>query len=107
MALTIEHLYKAREFVDLKNISKDRIELTFKNPIIAMLAKGKVAEIVNSCGPKAAFTSCQQVGNDLILTFDPTVMSDYLLGRVFTGNDQEAQDAVSELSARMAETLRI
>ena len=41
MALPIEQLYKARDFLNLKNISANHVELSFKNPVIAMLAKAK------------------------------------------------------------------
>ena len=51
MSLSIENLFKARDFVDLKNISGEHIELTFKNPIVAMLAKGKIQEIAEQCSP--------------------------------------------------------
>ena len=51
MALPIEQLYKARDFLNLKNISANHVELSFKNPVIAMLAKGKVAEIASQCSP--------------------------------------------------------
>lgn len=53
MALPIEQLYKARDFLNLKNISANHVELSFKNPVIAMLAKGKVAEIASQCSPTA------------------------------------------------------
>ena len=58
MALPIEQLYKARDFLNLKNISANHVELSFKNPVIAMLAKGKVAEIASQCSPDGAFTKC-------------------------------------------------
>ena len=54
MALPIEQLYKARDFLNLKNISANHVELSFKNPVIAMLAKGKVAEIASQCSPDGA-----------------------------------------------------
>ena len=41
MALPIEQLYKARDFLNLKNISANHVELSFKNPVIAMLAVGR------------------------------------------------------------------
>ena len=56
MALPIEQLYKARDFLNLKNISANHVELSFKNPVIAMLAKGKVAEIASQCSPDGAFS---------------------------------------------------
>ena len=54
MALPIEQLYKARDFLNLKNISANHVELSFKNPVIAMLAKGKVAEIASQCSVRGA-----------------------------------------------------
>lgn len=71
MALPIEQLYKARDFLNLKNISANHVELSFKNPVIAMLAKGKVAEIASQCSPDGAFTKCEMHGNDLHLDFNP------------------------------------
>lgn len=105
MAFTIEHLYKARDFVELKNISTSQIELTFKNPIMAMLAKGKVAEIAQQCNPDSPFTSCVQNGNDLVMTFNPEVMNQMLLGKVFSGSDDEAKEAVKQLSEHIAKAM--
>lgn len=106
MALTIEHLYKARDFVDLKNITANHIELSFKNPIIAMLAKGKVAEIAGQCGPNQPFLSCEQNGNDLKLTYDPEIINEYLLGQVFTADSEQAQKAVHELSEHVSKKIQ-
>ena len=39
MALPIEQLYKARDFLNLKNISANHVELSFKNPVIAKSLK--------------------------------------------------------------------
>lgn len=99
MGLPIEQLYKARDFVNLKNISGTHVELTFKNPVIAMLAKGKVAEIASQCGPDEAFHSCEMVGNTLKLTYNPQLISERLLAEIFDGTPEKAQKAATELAA--------
>ena len=99
MALPIEQLYKARDFVNLKNISANHIELSFKNPIIKMLAQGKIAEIASECSPDGAFRSCELNGNDLKLTFNPEYVSERLLAEIFDGEPGRAQEAAKELAA--------
>lgn len=106
MSLTIDNLYKAREFVALKNISANHIELSFKNPILAILAKGKVAEIASQCGPNSAFESCELNGSDLKLTYNPEIMNERLLAEVFDSPDERAKEAAKELSAHIAEKLK-
>jgi hypothetical protein len=103
MALTIEQLYKARDFVELKNISATHVVLTFKNPILSMLAKGKIAEIAESCSAKFPFTSCKQEGNDIVLSYNPELVREYLLGEVFTGSDEKAKEAVAKIAANVRE----
>ena len=98
MALPIEQLYKARDFLNLKNISANHVELSFKNPVIAMLAKGKVAEIASQCSPDGAFTKCEMHGNDLHLDFNPEYVSERLMAA-----PERAKDAARELAAFVAE----
>ncbi|WP_251452196.1 hypothetical protein [Parasutterella muris] len=103
MALPIEQLYKARDFVNLKNISANHVELAFKNPIIAMLAKGKVAEIASECSPDSAFHSCEMNGNDLTLRFNPELVSERLLAEIFDATPERAEEAAKELAAYVLE----
>lgn len=103
MSLSVENLFKARDFVELKNISGNRIELTFKNPVIAMLARGKVQEIANQCSPDSAFHSCELTGSDLILKYNPELVNERLLSEVFVGSATRAKDAAKELADYIAE----
>ena len=103
MALPIEQLYKARDFLNLKNISANHVELSFKNPVIAMLAKGKVAEIASQCSPDGAFTKCEMHGNDLHLDFNPEYVSERLMAEIFDAAPERARDAARELAAFVAE----
>ena len=103
MALPIEQLYKARDFLNLKNISANHVELSFKNPVIAMLAKGKVAEIASQCSPDGAFTKCEMHGNDLHLDFNPEYVSERLMAEIFDAAPERARDAARELAAIVAE----
>lgn len=105
MNLPIEQLYKARDFVNLKNISANHIELTFKNPVMAMLAKGKIAQIAAQCDAKGPFTSCETKGSDLMLCFNPEFISERLLSEIFTAAPEKAQDAAKELAAFVSEKL--
>ena len=91
MALPIEQLYKARDFLNLKNISANHVELSFKNPVIAMLAKGKVAEIASQCSPDGAFTKCEMHGNDLHLDFNPEYVSERLMAEILTQRLKEPE----------------
>lgn len=106
MSLSIENLFKARDFVDLKNISGEHIELTFKNPIVAMLAKGKIQEISEQCSPEAAFHSCELKGNDLLIKYNPELVNERLLSEIFVGPADRAQLAAKELSDYIAEKLK-
>ena len=103
MALPIEQLYKARDFLNLKNISANHVELSFKNPVIAMLAKGKVAEIASQFSPDGAFTKCEMHGNDLHLDFNPEYVSERLMAEIFDAAPERARDAARELAAFVAE----
>ena len=105
MALPIEQLYKARDFLNLKNISANHVELSFKNPVIAMLAKGKVAEIASQCSPEGAFTKCEMHGNDLHLDFNPEYVSERLMAEIFDAAPERAKDAARELAAFVAEAV--
>ncbi len=103
MALTIDNLFKARDFVDLKNISGNHIELSFKNPVVAMLAKGKIQEIASQCGPDQPFQSCELKGSDLTLRFNPSIVSERLLAEVFNAPADKAKQAAKDLSDHIAE----
>lgn len=106
MSLSIENLFKARDFVDLKNISGEHIELTFKNPIVAMLAKGKIQEIAEQCSPDSAFNSCELKGNDLHITYNPELVSERLLSEIFVSSDDRAKLAAKELSDYIADKMK-
>lgn len=103
MALPIEQLYKAREFLNLKNISANHVELSFKNPVIALLAKGKVAEIASECSPDGAFTGCRLEGNDLHLDFNPEYVSERLMAEIFDAAPERARAAARELAQYVAD----
>uniref|UniRef100_UPI003FF03798 hypothetical protein n=1 Tax=Parasutterella excrementihominis TaxID=487175 RepID=UPI003FF03798 len=90
-------------YKNLKNISANHVELSFKNPVIAMLAKGKVAEIASQCSPDGAFTKCEMHGNDLHLDFNPEYVSERLMAEIFDAAPERARDAARELAAFVAE----
>ena len=106
MALNIEQLFKARDFLELKNISATRLDLVFKNPVMAMLAKGKINEIASQCSPDSAFTGCTMNGSELVLTYNPNLVSHALLGKVFTAPAHEAQAAAADLAQDIAQKLQ-
>lgn len=106
MSLTIDNLYRAREFVNLKNISPNHIQLAFKNPVLAILAKGKINEIAQQCGPNGIFQTCELKGQDLTLTFDPEIVNERLLAEVFDAPDDKAQQAALNLSEDIAKRMK-
>ncbi len=106
MNLSVEDLFKARDFVDIKNINAQRIELAFKNPVVAMLAKSKIKEIASQCGPDKPFHSCEQKGNDVFITYNPEIVNERLLAEIFTGSTERAQQASKELSDYIAERMK-
>ncbi len=98
MDFSMEDLYRARDFLDIKKITDNRIELSFRNAIIAMLAKTKVDEIANMCGPDEAFQSLEQNGNDLVLEFNSKLVDTQLLAEIFTAPAERAEQASKELA---------
>lgn len=106
MSLSVENLFKARDFVDLKNISGEHLELVFKNPIVAMLAKGKIQEIAEQCSPDSAFHSCELKGNNLHIKYNPELVSERLLSEVFVGPADRAKEAAKELSDYIEEKMK-
>ncbi len=98
MDFSIEDLYRARDFLNVKKITDKHVELSFRNPIIAMLAKNKVEEIANMCGPDEAFQGLEQDGNDLVLKFNPKLVNPKLLAEIFTAPADRAEQASKELA---------
>ena len=106
MSLSIENLFKARDFVDLKNISGEHIELTFKNPIVAMLAKGKIQEIAEQCSPDSAFNSCELKGNVPNITSNPEFVSERFFWKILVVSVAGANFAPRDLLIYIADRMK-
>ncbi|WP_083627130.1 HMA2 domain-containing protein [Vibrio ponticus] len=96
----VDTALKLRKWVVIGHHIPGRVRLKYKVGIVAHLAKYKVQDIEHALASIPAFKNYKlnSVTGSILLEYDPTVIQPLLIDVLFSGTEQEAEQACYDIA---------